>query len=161
MGASFYGRLEEMRSFCRKKTMSIKFLVLGGGGIFGFWEGGGVPILFLWARGFSEKCRTIRTPGEKSIPPPPPPQYIAKRGQFIIFSVLCLIALGTLLSSPIVCARTTTLFVLFSRGNLRYPPIAHRDFEIVLRRGLACAVGCKMITYLIQTHWSRYLYLRL
>ena len=30
--------------------MSIKFLVLGGE--FGF--GGGVPILFLWARGFSE-----------------------------------------------------------------------------------------------------------
>ena len=34
------------------KTMSIKFLVLGGGGV--FWVGGGgeVPILFLWARGF-------------------------------------------------------------------------------------------------------------
>ena len=31
--------------------MSIKFLVLGGGGYFGFW-GGGVPILFLWAGGF-------------------------------------------------------------------------------------------------------------
>ena len=43
---------------------SIKFLVLGGGGIlgfaqggggyFGFWVlgGGGVPILFLWACGF-------------------------------------------------------------------------------------------------------------
>ena len=32
------------------KTMSIKFLVLGGGGILGL-GGGGVPILFLWARG--------------------------------------------------------------------------------------------------------------
>ena len=33
--------------------MSIKFLVLGGGGILGFgFGGGGVPILFLWARGF-------------------------------------------------------------------------------------------------------------
>ena len=36
--------------------MSIKFLVLGGGGVFWvfFWGGGGggVPILFLWARGF-------------------------------------------------------------------------------------------------------------
>ena len=31
--------------------MSIKFLVLGGGGIWGF-GGGGVPILFLWAQGF-------------------------------------------------------------------------------------------------------------
>ena len=33
----------KMRSFCRKKPMSIKFLLLGGGG---------VPILFLWAGGF-------------------------------------------------------------------------------------------------------------
>ena len=32
--------------------MSVKFLVLGGGGILGFLGGGGVPILFLWARGF-------------------------------------------------------------------------------------------------------------
>ena len=32
-----------------EKPMSIKFLVLGGG-ILGL--GGGVPILFLWARGF-------------------------------------------------------------------------------------------------------------
>ena len=32
--------------------MSIKFLLLWGG----FWGGGGEePILFLWARGFSEK----------------------------------------------------------------------------------------------------------
>ena len=31
--------------------MSIKFLVLGGG-ILGFFGGGEVPILFLWARGF-------------------------------------------------------------------------------------------------------------
>ena len=34
------------------KAMSIKLLVLGGGGYFGFWGGGAVPILFLWARGF-------------------------------------------------------------------------------------------------------------
>ena len=33
--------------------MSIKFLVLGGG-IFRFFLGGGAPILFLWARGFSD-----------------------------------------------------------------------------------------------------------
>ena len=40
--------------FLQEKPMSIKFLVLGGGGILGFGGGGGeVPILFLWARGFS------------------------------------------------------------------------------------------------------------
>ena len=33
----FYGRLEKMRSFGRKTSMSIKFLVLRGGGYFGFW----------------------------------------------------------------------------------------------------------------------------
>ena len=39
--------------FLQEKAMSIKFLVLGGGGDFGFWGvGGGVPILYLWARGF-------------------------------------------------------------------------------------------------------------
>ena len=32
--------------------MSMKFLVLRGGGGFGFGGGGEVPILFLWARGF-------------------------------------------------------------------------------------------------------------
>ena len=32
--------------------MSIKFRVLGGGGNLGLGGGGGVPILFLWARGF-------------------------------------------------------------------------------------------------------------
>ena len=36
--------------FLQETSMSIKFLVLGGGGYFGL--GGGVPILFLWARGF-------------------------------------------------------------------------------------------------------------
>ena len=35
------------------QPVSIKFCVLGGGGYFGFLGGGGgVPILFLWARGF-------------------------------------------------------------------------------------------------------------
>ena len=37
--------------FLQEKPMSIKFLVLGGG-YFGFLGGGGMPILFLWARGF-------------------------------------------------------------------------------------------------------------
>ena len=36
--------------FLQEPSVSIKFLVLGGGGILGFR--GGVPILFLWARGF-------------------------------------------------------------------------------------------------------------
>ena len=36
--------------FLQEKPVSIKFLLLGGG-YFGF-GGGGVPILFLWARGF-------------------------------------------------------------------------------------------------------------
>ena len=38
-------------SVLQEKAMSIKFLVLGGG-VFWVWGGGGVPILFLWARGF-------------------------------------------------------------------------------------------------------------
>ena len=40
----------KMRSFCRKKN--LKFLLLGGGGGILGLRGGGVPILFLWARGF-------------------------------------------------------------------------------------------------------------
>ena len=35
------------------KPMSIKFLVLGGGGIFGFW-GGSADFIFMGARDFSE-----------------------------------------------------------------------------------------------------------
>ena len=46
----FYGRLEFLLSFCRKISMSIKFLVLGGGH-FGF-GGGGSADFILWARGF-------------------------------------------------------------------------------------------------------------
>ena len=42
------------------KPMSIKFLVLGGGGVFWVWGGGEVPILFLWARGFSDSCTLQR-----------------------------------------------------------------------------------------------------
>ena len=34
------------------KPVSVKFLVLGGGGYFWVLGGGEVPILFLWARGF-------------------------------------------------------------------------------------------------------------
>ena len=46
------------------KTMSIKFLVLGGG-ILDFW-GGGVPILFLWARGFFWKLPQIYEAARKN-----------------------------------------------------------------------------------------------
>ena len=52
--------------------MSRKFLVLGGGGYFGF-GGGGVPILFLWARGFFCKIPwpffSRKPPGLTSINP--------------------------------------------------------------------------------------------
>ena len=42
--------------FLQEKPMSIKFLVLGGGGILGFF-GGGVPIkIFMGARMFLKLC---------------------------------------------------------------------------------------------------------
>ena len=44
-------------SLCKKTSMLIKFLILGKGlDLFGGGKGGGreVPILFLWARGFSQ-----------------------------------------------------------------------------------------------------------
>ena len=48
----FYGHLEKMRPFCRKKPMSVKFLVLGGGD-FGFGGGGGsADFIFMGARIF-------------------------------------------------------------------------------------------------------------
>ena len=47
----FYGRLEKC-VLSAGKPMSIKFVVLGGGGFFLGFGGGGVPILFLWAPGF-------------------------------------------------------------------------------------------------------------
>ena len=39
----------KMRSFCRKKAMSVKIPPFKGGGV---WGGGVVPILFLWTPGF-------------------------------------------------------------------------------------------------------------
>ena len=56
----FYGRLEFLLSFRRKTSIRIKFR---GGGHFGFW-GGGVPILFLWARGIllNFRCPPLRYP---------------------------------------------------------------------------------------------------
>ena len=51
----FYGRLG-FWGFClhEKTSMPIKFLVLGVY-LFFFLGGGGVPILFSWALGFSER----------------------------------------------------------------------------------------------------------
>ena len=50
MAAPIYGRLEKC-VLSAGKPVSIKFLVLGAGGVFGV-GGGEVPILFLWPRGF-------------------------------------------------------------------------------------------------------------
>ena len=55
MGASILWTPGKNAFFLQEKPMSIKFLVFAGGGIWGFGGGGGVPILFLWARGFSEQ----------------------------------------------------------------------------------------------------------
>ena len=38
-----------MPSFCRKTSMSIKFLVLGGGGILGLGGGGSADFIFMGA----------------------------------------------------------------------------------------------------------------
>ena len=38
--------------FLQEKPMSIKFLVLGGGGYFGFWGGGSADFIFMGARIF-------------------------------------------------------------------------------------------------------------
>ena len=45
----FYGHLENA-FFLQEKPMSIKFLILGGGGYFGFWGGGGgADFIFMGA----------------------------------------------------------------------------------------------------------------
>ena len=56
MGASILWTPGKCVLSAGKKPMSIKFLILGGGGGFGVLGGGEwtVPILFLWARGFSD-----------------------------------------------------------------------------------------------------------
>ena len=47
----FYGRLKKLRSFCRKTSMPIKFLVLGEGILDFFW-GGECRFIFMGARIF-------------------------------------------------------------------------------------------------------------
>ena len=49
--------------------MSIKFLVLGEEGILGLGRGGGVPILFLWVRGFSDKKQICPISSQKTSEP--------------------------------------------------------------------------------------------
>ena len=51
MGAPILWTPGKMLSFCRK-THVHKIPRFRGGGILVFFFGGGVPILFLWARGF-------------------------------------------------------------------------------------------------------------
>ena len=53
MAASIFWTPRKNASVLQEKPMSIKFLVLGGGGIFGL-GGGGVPILFLAREDFSD-----------------------------------------------------------------------------------------------------------
>ena len=53
VGASILWAPGEMRSFCRK-PMSIKFCILGGGGILGFGGGGECRSYFYGRADFSE-----------------------------------------------------------------------------------------------------------
>ena len=65
--ADLYGLLEKC-VLSAGKPMSIKFLVLGGGGYFGL-GGREVPILFLWVRGFSLiKGRSLKGIFDKACP---------------------------------------------------------------------------------------------
>ena len=54
MGAPILWTPGKMRSFCRKNHVR-KIPLLGGG-----FGGGEVPILFLWARGFSYFAKVLR-----------------------------------------------------------------------------------------------------
>ena len=57
MGAPILWTPGKMRSFCRKKPMSIKFLVVGGG-CFGFFGGGGECQFYFYGRAdFSDSIR--------------------------------------------------------------------------------------------------------
>ena len=61
----FYGRLEICVLFAGK-THVHKIPPFGGGGILNFWGGrGGVPILFLWARGFFSATKVATNPSPK------------------------------------------------------------------------------------------------
>ena len=53
----FYGRLEKCALFLQEKPMSIKFLVLGGGGYFGFWGGGKCRFYFYGREDFSDSYK--------------------------------------------------------------------------------------------------------
>ena len=49
-----------MRLFCRKNPMSIKFLVLGGGGVFWVLGGGSADFIFMDARIFLSFWKSLR-----------------------------------------------------------------------------------------------------
>ena len=75
----FYGRLEKMRPFCRK-THVHKILRFRGGGILGFWGGGGKCRFYFYGRAdFSDKnfiFRLFLRPklrGQILYTPAPPP----------------------------------------------------------------------------------------
>ena len=57
-----YGRLEKLRSFCRKTSMPKKFLVLGG--CFGFFFGGGKCRFYFYGR---EDFSDLRVPQRESL----------------------------------------------------------------------------------------------
>ena len=65
----FYGRLENAL-FLQEKPMSIKFLVLGGGGILGLGGGGGsADSIFMAARIFlNASVFSTHTPTRKPFP---------------------------------------------------------------------------------------------
>ena len=72
----------KMPSFCRKTSMSIKFLVLGGGE-FGFWGGGpGKCRFYFYGReDFSEKIRNLAGP----LGTPPMSLYESHAWRLLIF----------------------------------------------------------------------------
>ena len=70
----FYGRLEKLRSFCRKTSTPVKYLVsfffLGGGGyLLGFLGGGGsADFVSMGARSFLILKKNLHTDSKLSIP---------------------------------------------------------------------------------------------
>ena len=84
--------------------MSIKFLVLGGGRVFWVWGGGGVPILFLWARGFKEEALlTVCSAPLPDLLHGKKPTRTLQRGGLVPRSCLLLLRLSDLFWQGIPC----------------------------------------------------------